>query len=87
MILLARLLLVNVKAPLIAVAICPEPLINVLLSTYSAVLILLAKLLLVDVNAPLIPADVNDEPPPVPNPAVAAEVETAVSQLTPPFNI
>ena len=36
-------------------------------------------------SEPLIPAAVNEPPPPVPNPAVAAEALTAVSQLTPPF--
>ena len=50
--------------PLIFDAICAEPLINVLLSSDSAVLILLARLELTVVNEPLIPAAVKDEPPP-----------------------
>ncbi len=46
--------LAAVNDPLILLAICAEPLINVLPNSDSAVVTLLAKLELVDVNEPLI---------------------------------
>ena len=50
----AKEALVDVNAPLISVAIAVDELINVLVSSISAVVNLLAKLELVDVKAPLI---------------------------------
>ena len=65
MILLARLLLVDVKAPLISDAICAELLITAPSASPSSAVILLARLELTAVNEPLIPADVNDETNPL----------------------